>query len=140
MDHVPSYQLNNPSKSLEIKVYNGDVLENRLCVFFWMGWFIDVFATFFVYIYNQFIQCGYLTSTAVIATVDDLCLEMTTWLIYYVVWPNFALKNLENDHMPWMYVKVVFVFLPIGSMVLVYLPTWLDDFVRANVGVHVPAP
>ena len=25
-------------------------------------------------------------------------------------------------------------------MVLVYLPTWLGDFVRANVGVHIPAP
>jgi hypothetical protein len=25
-------------------------------------------------------------------------------------------------------------------MVLVYLPTKLGDFVRANVGVHIPAP
>ena len=26
------------------------------------------------------------------------------------------------------------------TMVLLYLPTWLDDFVRANVGAHIPAP
>jgi hypothetical protein len=26
------------------------------------------------------------------------------------------------------------------TMVLVYLPTKLGDFVRANVGVHIPAP
>ena len=25
-------------------------------------------------------------------------------------------------------------------MVLVYLPTKLGDFVRANVGIHIPAP
>ena len=28
----------------------------------------------------------------------------------------------------------------ICSMVLVYLPTWLGVFVRANVGMHIPAP
>ena len=27
-----------------------------------------------------------------------------------------------------------------SKMVLVYLPTWLGDFLRANVGVHIPAP
>ena len=29
---------------------------------------------------------------------------------------------------------------PICSMVLVYWPTWLGDFVPANVGVPIPAP
>ena len=29
---------------------------------------------------------------------------------------------------------------PYANQVLVYLPTKLDVFVRANVGVHIPAP
>ena len=45
-------------------------------------------------------------------------------------------KNIPNSRKLPRHLNVK----PICSMVLVHLPTWLGDFVRANVGIHIPAP
>ena len=49
----------------------------------------------------------------------------------------FIYLNIFNIY----FVNVVcYIIYPICSMVLEYLPTKLGDLVRANVGVHIPAP
>jgi hypothetical protein len=42
-----------------------------------------------------------------------------------------------DDDIPTYYGKIKFKFQP---MVLVYLPKWVMNWTRANVGIHIPAP
>jgi hypothetical protein len=50
--------------------------------------------------------------------------HVTKWMISGIMWNHWMHHGLTH----------------MQPMVLVYLPTKLADFVRANVGIHIPAP